>query len=117
VRESDVFTFFDLHAACAARDGTVAPPVERDDPTSGVALKFDSRLDRRGNRHPRSGEELVAVDRIQRPNLTGFIKRDKLTGLVESDEFVPQLEVHERIRLPAIHAGVFTENLLVKDAH
>src|SRR5687767_4488108 len=79
VREADVFALFDVNAPCGTRSGSVTVPRKRSDLAGDVALKLDSRLDGRRHRHARSGEEPVAVGRIQRSNFSGFIKRDELT--------------------------------------
>ena len=116
-READVFAFLDLDTPRGSRTGTLALPRKRGDLAGAVPLKFNSRLDGRRNRHARSGEELVAVGRVQRPHLTGFVERDEFARLGEAAEFIPQLEIHEPIRFPAIYARVFTKHLLVHGAH
>src|SRR5205823_2869583 len=110
VCEADGLQGLDLDAPRDTRGCTLAFPRQRSDLAGGVALKLDPGFDRGRDRSARTGEEAVAVRRIQRPNLSGFIERDEL---VRPGEFIPHLEICEGIRCPPIHAGVFTKDLLV----
>jgi hypothetical protein len=80
---------------------TFTLPCQRADLPGAVALKLNSRLDRRRD----------SDTRIQCPNLTGFIECAKLTC---PGEFTPHLKIHERIRSPLIYTGVLAKNLLVR---
>ena len=77
-------------------------------------MKLNSGLDRGRHRGARPGEELVAICRIQRPNVAGFIKRDEL---ILAGELAPELEIQEGIGSPLIGADVFAERLLVHRGH
>src|SRR5207237_4939964 len=114
VREADVFTLLDLYPACEARSGTVAPPGQGGDLASAIALKLNSGLDRGRGSGARTGEELVAICRIQRPNVAGLIKRDEL---IRAGELAPELEIQESVGSPLISAGVLAERLLAYRAH
>src|SRR5207237_9220442 len=111
-----VYGHFYHHATCCTRYGTFAPSGVRGDLAVAVALKLDSRLDGGGYCGARTGEELIAIGRIQRPDLAGFIERNEFR-FAESAEFLPHLQIHKRGRTRAIYAGVFTKNLLVHRAH
>ena len=97
------------------RGRTVMLPRERGYPAGAVALKCDAGLDRGGQCGAGTGEELVAVGRIQRAHITRLVKRDQL-GLAESTELVPHLHVDETVRFPLVDARVLTKNGFVKRA-
>src|SRR5437762_3409575 len=68
VRETHVFTFLAFDPSRDTRSGPVAPPSQGDDLPGAIALKLNSRLDRSRDCGARTGQELVAIRRIQRPN-------------------------------------------------
>src|SRR2546427_10396905 len=73
VREADLLVSLDLDAPRDSWRLFAALPSQRADLTGRVALKLDAGLDRRRDRGARTGEEPVAIRRIQRPNLARFI--------------------------------------------
>ena len=80
-READVLTFLNLDASRDTWTCAAMPPCQSVDPAVTVARKLDSGLNRVGNGGSRTREEAVVIGRIQRPNLSGFIKRDELIRL------------------------------------
>ena len=83
-REMDIFVFLDLDTPRGTGWETFGLPRQRGDPTSAIALKRDPRFDGGRNRGAGPNEEAVAIRRIKRPHLSGFIKGDELRRLAET---------------------------------
>jgi hypothetical protein len=113
-READIFMSLDVDAPRDTWRRTLALPRQRGDLAAGVALKLDPGLDRGRDRRARTGKEAVVIRRIQRSKLAGFVERAEL---VRFGEFVPYLQIHEGIRFPLIHAGVFAKNPFFHGPH
>src|SRR5688572_3223198 len=97
----------DVDSTRSPRRGIPSLPNQGCNPARTIPLERDRGFDRALHGGAWAGEESVLVRREQRSDFSRFVKREEL---VATGEFIPDLEIHERVRSPLIHAGVFTKD-------
>src|SRR5688500_10099215 len=99
----------DVDATGSPRRSITSLPNQGCNPAGTIPLERDRGFNRALDGGAWAGEEPVLVGREQRSDFSRFVKREEL---VRTGEFIPDLEIHERVRSPLIHAGIFTKDRL-----